>query len=80
MLSEEKMKRINELAKKAKAEGLSEQEKREQKNLREEYLATFRQGMRHHIESMKVVDPDGNDVTPEKLKKIQKEKGIHDRK
>ncbi len=30
--------------------------------------------MRHHIEGMKVVDPEGNDVTPEKLKEIQKKK------
>ena len=35
--------------------------------------------MRKHIEGMKVVDPDGKDVTPEKLKKIQKKKGLHDR-
>jgi uncharacterized protein YnzC (UPF0291/DUF896 family) len=48
--------------------------------LREEYIASFRSGMRHHIEGMKVVDPEGNDVTPEKLKKIQKEKGLHNRK
>ena len=29
--------------------------------------------MRHHIEGMKVVDQEGTDVTPEKLK-IQREK------
>ncbi|MBO0440942.1 DUF896 family protein [Candidatus Enterococcus ikei] len=80
MLSSEKMKRINELAKKAKDSGLSEKEKEEQKVLRQEYLAAFRGGMRHHIEGMKVVDPKGNDVTPEKLKEIQKAKGLHNRK
>ncbi|MFD2305608.1 DUF896 family protein [Enterococcus termitis] len=80
MLSSEKMDRINSLAKKAKESGLSEQEKEEQKELRQEYLATFRSGMRHHIEGMKVVDPEGKDVTPDKLKKIQKEKGLHNRK
>lgn len=79
MLSEKKMNRINELANKAKALGLTEAELEEQKELRQEYLATFRSGMRHHIEGMKVVDPEGNDVTPEKLKQIQKEKGLHDR-
>lgn len=79
MLSQEKLNRINELARKKKAEGLTETESREQKILREEYLQAFRKGMRHHIEGMKVLDPEGNDVTPEKLKKIQKEKGIHDR-
>ena len=79
MLSEKKMNRINELANKAKESDLTEAELEEQKKLRQEYLATFRSGMRHHIEGMKVVDPEGNDVTPEKLKQIQKEKGLHDR-
>lgn len=79
MLSEKKMNRINELAKKAKESTLTEAELVEQKELRQEYLKTFRSGMRHHIEGMKVVDPEGNDVTPEKLKQIQKEKGLHDR-
>jgi uncharacterized protein YnzC (UPF0291/DUF896 family) len=80
MLSEEKMNRINELARKAKETTLSTKEKEEQQQLRKEYLAAFRSGMRHHIEGMKVVDPNGEDVTPEKLKQIQKEKGLHDRK
>ncbi|ASZ07708.1 MULTISPECIES: DUF896 family protein [Enterococcus] len=79
MLSPEKIARINELAKKKKAEGLSKEEEKEQILLREEYLTAFRSGMRHHIEGMKIVDPEGNDVTPDKLKEIQKEKGLHDR-
>lgn len=80
MLSQEKMNRINELAKKAKESELTAAEKDEQQVLRQEYLATFRSGMRHHIEGMKVVDPEGKDVTPEKLKEIQKAKGLHNRK
>ncbi|MGX7328651.1 DUF896 family protein [uncultured Enterococcus sp.] len=79
MLSDKKMARINELARKKKESGLSEGELAEQKLLREEYLEAFRGGMRHHIEGMKVVDPEGNDVTPEKLKEIQRQKGLHDR-
>ncbi|MGX7013754.1 DUF896 family protein [Vagococcus silagei] len=80
MLSKEKLQRINALAKKAKtSEGLTLSEQDEQKKLREEYLKNFRSGMRHHIEGMKVVDDDGTDVTPDKLKEIQKEKGIHGR-
>ena len=74
MLEKNKMSRINELANKAKKEGLTITEQAEQKQLREEYLTAFRGGMRHHIEGMKVVDDEGNDVTPEKLKDIQKEK------
>lgn len=79
MLSKEKMTRINELARKAKGEGLTLAEQNEQKALREEYLERFRGGMRNHIEGMKVVDEEGNDVTPDKLKGIQKAKGLHDR-
>lgn len=79
MLSQEKLARINELANKKKIEGLTEAETNEQKVLREEYLTAFRGGMRHHIEGMKIVDPEGSDVTPEKLKEIQKKKGLHGR-
>ena len=73
------MARINELARKKKKEGLTQQEILEQQALREEYLTVFRGGMRHHIEGMKVVDQEGTDVTPDKLKRIQKEKQIHGR-
>ena len=79
MLLKEKLARINELAKKKKTSTLTSLELKEQKLLHQEYLEAFRGGMRHHIEGMKVVDPEGNDVTPEKLKKIQKEKGLHGR-
>ena len=79
MLSEEKINRINELAKKAKTDGLSIQEQQEQKKLREDYLSSFRKNMRGQIENVKVVDKEGNDVTPQKLRNIQKEKRIHGR-
>ncbi len=79
MLSKEKMARINELGRKKKAGTLTTAEEKEQILLRQEYLEAFRSGMRHHIEGMKVVDPEGNDVTPDKLKQIQKEKGLHGR-
>lgn len=79
MLSKEKIARINELANKKKIDGLTPDEQKEQHALRQEYLVAFRGGMKHHIEGMKVVDPKGNDVTPEKLKQIQKEKGLHNR-
>lgn len=68
MLSAVKMKRINELSKKSKTSGLSIEEAKEQTQLRKEYLETFRSSMRNTIEQVKVVDPDGNDVTPDKVK------------
>ena len=71
MLSEKKMKRINELANKKKTTGLSIEEAKEQTTLRQEYLETFRSSMRETIEAVKVVDPEGNDVTPEKVKEAR---------
>ena len=79
MLSEEKLNRINELAKKKKEWKLTPTEENEQQLLRQEYLEAFRGGMRNHIEGLKIVDEEGNDVTPDKLKAIQKEKGLHNR-
>ncbi|AKO93653.1 MULTISPECIES: DUF896 domain-containing protein [Priestia] len=72
MLSKDKIARINELANKAKTEGLTEKEASEQKNLRQEYLQTFRKSMTNSLHSVKIVDPEGNDVTPKKLKESQK--------
>ena len=79
MLDPKKIERINELARKKKTVGLTQVEQDEQLILRQEYLEAFRGGMRNHIEGLKVVDEEGNDVTPEKLKQIQKEKGLHNR-
>ena len=31
--------------------------------------------MKNTIENMKVIDPNGDDVTPEKVKRIQEERG-----
>lgn len=79
MLPKTQMARINELARKAKAEGLTISEQKEQIELRKVYIEKFRFGMRNTIEGIKVVDEDFNDVTPDKLKDIQKEKGFHGR-
>lgn len=68
MLPTDKMKRINELSKKSKTSGLSIEEAKEQTQLRKEYLETFRSSMRNTIEQVKVLDPEGNDVTPDKVK------------
>lgn len=71
MLSENKIKRINELSKKSKTIGLSIEEAKEQTQLRKEYLESFRSTMRSTIEHVKVIDPEGNDVTPEKVKRAR---------
>ena len=66
MLDPKKIERINELARKKKTVGLTQVEQDEQLLLRQEYLEAFRGGMRNHIEGLKIVDEEGNDVTPEK--------------
>ena len=59
---EEKIQRINELAKKAKtAEGLTEEEKVEQKVLRAEYIAEWRLGVIQTLDNTYVVDEQGNE-------------------
>ncbi|WP_404819905.1 DUF896 domain-containing protein [Lentilactobacillus senioris] len=70
--------RINELAKKAKAEGLTELEKVEQKDLRDKYVKRFRENFKSQIEMMKIYDKEGKEVTSDKVKDIQREKGLRD--
>ncbi|OPJ56526.1 DUF896 domain-containing protein [Alkalithermobacter paradoxus] len=55
MLSKEKIDRINVLARKAKTEGLSEIEKKEQQKLRKEYLQAFREDFRKKLENIEIV-------------------------
>ncbi|MGA9287334.1 MAG: DUF896 domain-containing protein [Anaerobacillus sp.] len=72
MLSQDKIQRINELSRKSKESSLSEAEKKEQKDLRQEYLKSLRSSFSNQLHSIKVVDEEGTDVTPEKLKESKK--------
>ena len=57
---EEKIQRINELARKAKTpEGLTDEEKAEQKQLRHEYIAEWRQGVVQVLDNTYVMDENG---------------------
>ena len=58
-MEKEKVERINALAKKQKAEGLTEEEKIEQKTLREEYIAGFRRNLRGILDNTYIQTPDG---------------------
>lgn len=71
-ISDEMIKEINELAHKSKTVGLTEEEKKRQQELRQEYLRIFRSGFQQQLKSIKVVDPEGHDVTPQKLKNAKK--------
>lgn len=58
-MTDEKIARINALAKKAKTEGLTDAEKAEQKALREEYVAGFRKSLKAQLDNTVVLNPDG---------------------
>lgn len=61
--------RINELAKKQRVEGLTNAERVEQQVLREDYLREIRGQVINTFSGVTVLDPLGNDVTPDKLRK-----------
>ena len=52
--------RINELARKAKTEGLTETETQERARLRAEFLAQYRQGLAQVLDNTYIVDEQGN--------------------
>lgn len=60
MVTPEKIQRINELARKAKTTGLTVEEKREQDALRQEYLQAVRKSLKANLDSLKIIDEEGN--------------------
>jgi uncharacterized protein YnzC (UPF0291/DUF896 family) len=58
VITDEKIKRINALAKKSKEQGLTPEEAEEQKGLRQEYIEAMRQSLRNQLDSIKIVDKD----------------------
>lgn len=58
-MNQEKIDRINQLARKSKAEGLNEEEKKEQALLRQEYIANVRANLRGQLNQIDVINPDG---------------------
>ncbi len=61
-MDEKKIERINALYHKSKKEGLTEEEKREQKQLRQEYIASIRNNIRSQLDRVTIVNPDGTMV------------------
>ena len=68
---EKLIKRINELVRKSREEGLSEEEKNEQAELRRQYIMKFRQGMENTLSSVYIMDEKGN------KKKVEKKTKTH---
>ncbi|MBQ9270556.1 MAG: DUF896 domain-containing protein [Oscillospiraceae bacterium] len=65
-MEQEKIARINALAHKAKAEGLTPEEIAERDMLRKEYIADFKRSLIGQLDAITIVEPDG---TKHKLKK-----------
>ncbi|PTK39995.1 hypothetical protein BUZ61_18330 [Staphylococcus nepalensis] len=72
--------RINELANKEKEMVLRTSEKQEQHELRQEYLKMIRGQVVSTFSTLKVVDPLGEDVTPDKIYELREEMGTLDLK
>ena len=68
-MEQAKIDRINELARKKKAEGLTPAEIEEQAALRAEYIAGFRASLTAQLENTVVMDPDGTRHKVEKKNK-----------
>ena len=76
MTLEETIQRINELYHKSQKEGLSEEEKQEQKQLRQVYIDSVKNNLRGQLENMEIGRPDG---TIEKVtKKLRDSKGANE--
>lgn len=69
-MDKKKIDRINELARKAKAEGLTESEKKEQENLRTEYRMAVIGNLSASLKNVKIKEADGtiHDLQPKKPK------------
>lgn len=59
-MDENKIKRINELYHKSKAEGLTEQEKKEQQLLRREYIEAIKGNLRGQLNQISIQEKDGS--------------------
>ena len=62
MMDNVKIDRINTLAHKAKSVGLTEEEKKEQAELRQEYLGAVRKNLRAQLNNIDIQEKDGSIV------------------
>ena len=62
MITKELVDRINELAKKAKTVGLTEEETEERQRLREMYLAAFRENLKAQLDNIRFVEDMTEDM------------------
>ena len=69
MTMDEVIRRINELAHKAKAEGLTDEETKERDILRRQYIDAFKRSLTAQLDNTYIVTPDG------KKTKLHKKQG-----
>ena len=60
MMTDEKINRINELYRKSQAEGLTEDEKKEQAILRKEFVASVKSNLKSQLNNIDMVNEDGS--------------------
>ncbi len=60
MTMEERIARVNELYHKSQSEGLTEEEKKEQQLLRQEYVTAIRESLRGNLNQISIQEPDGS--------------------
>jgi len=68
------IKRINELSKKQKTVGLTDEEKAEQQKLRMAYVKAFRENLRGQLENIDFKNADGTIVSAKELHDAKQEK------
>jgi len=68
-MKQEKIDRINELARKSKIEELTEAEREEQRLLRLEYLDDMRKNLMEQLDRTFLMDEDGNKIKLERRPK-----------
>lgn len=59
-MDDKKVARINELYKKSKTEGLTEEETKEQAALRREYIEAFKRNVRSQLNNIDILEADGS--------------------
>ena len=60
MITQEQINRINELARKSKSEGLTEEEKAEQAVLRRAYIDSVKASLTSNLDNTYIMDEKGN--------------------
>lgn len=69
---EDTIARINKLYHKSQAEGLTEEEKEEQKKLRREYIDSVKRNLTGQLDNISIVRPDGSVQDLSKVKRAKK--------